>query len=276
MKKNNKMINYTIFGSSGFLGKNFKNYFKKKNINFFCPPKTKYKFRNNLGNVFYCAGTSESISNPEKALKANLVHLSNIILNNKFKSFTYFSSIRVYSSEKKTEEKKNIISNFSEKGIYFKSLKLAAESLCLQLDNPKIRIIRLSNLYGNYFGKQIYLMPTILRNIKNGKKIVLTINANSTKNYLHVNDAINISIKIALGGKYRIYNVASKSKVNIKKIFEIIKKFKKINVKFLGQKKVIHEPKIDIRRIKNEFNFNEKNNFTNNFSELVKNYFRLK
>ena len=30
MKKNNKMINYTIFGSSGFLGKNFKNYFKKK------------------------------------------------------------------------------------------------------------------------------------------------------------------------------------------------------------------------------------------------------
>ena len=129
----NKVISitkYTVFGSTGFLGSNFKKYLKKKKYQIFCPLKKDYKFKKNLGHVFYCAGTSDSITNPNKALKANLVYLNNILLNNNFESFTYFSSIRVYSSSKSTNENSKILCDVSEKGIYFKNLKLAAESLC--------------------------------------------------------------------------------------------------------------------------------------------------
>ena len=272
--KKNLIKKYTIFGSTGFLGNNFKKYLKKKKYKVFCPSKKKYKFKKNLGHVFYCAGTSDSIINPNKALKANLIYLNNILLKNNFESFTYFSSIRVYSSNKYTNENSKILCDLSEKGIYFKNLKLAAESLCMQINNPKIRIIRLSNLYGDYFNKQIYLMPTIIRNIKNGKKIVLSISPFSKKNYLNVEDAIKVSIKISQKGKFRIYNVASKSMITINEIFMLLKKIKKFDISVLNYKKIIHEPKINISRIENEFNFLEKKIFTKTFYNLIKNYFK--
>ncbi len=50
MIKNN---NYTIFGSTGFLGKNLKEFLIKKNYNVFCPSKKKTKFNKDLGHVFY-------------------------------------------------------------------------------------------------------------------------------------------------------------------------------------------------------------------------------
>ena len=274
MNKNISITKYTVFGSTGFLGNNFKNYLKKKKYQVFCPSKKDYKFKKNLGHVFYCAGTSESITNPDKALKANLIYLNNILLNNNFESFTYFSSIRVYSSNKSTHENSKILCDVSEKGIYFKNLKLAAESLCLQFNNPKIRIIRLSNLYGDYFNKQIYLMPTIIRNIKNKKKIILSISPFSKKNYLHVEDAIKVSIKISHKGKFRIYNVASKSMITINEIFKLLKKNKKFDMSILNYKKINHEPKININRIEKEFKFFEKKSFYQSFLNLIKNNYK--
>jgi nucleoside-diphosphate-sugar epimerase len=274
MNKNISITKYTVFGSTGFLGNNFKNYLKKKKYQVFCPSKKDYKFKKNLGHVFYCAGTSESITNPDKALKANLIYLNNILLNNNFESFTYFSSIRVYSSNKSTHENSKILCDVSEKGIYFKNLKLAAESLCLQFNNPKIRIIRLSNLYGDYFNKQIYLMPTIIRNIKNKKKIILSISPFSKKNYLHVEDAIKVSIKISHKGKFRIYNVASKSMITINEIFKLLKKTKKFDMSILNYKKINHEPKININRIEKEFKFFEKKSFDQSFLNLIKNNYK--
>ncbi len=265
---------YTILGSSGFLGKNFKDFFKKKKFRVFTPSKKKYIFNNNLGHVFYCSGTSDSISDPNKALCANLIYLNNVLLNNTFKSFTYFSSIRVYSSNKSSRESDIINCNLFEKGVYFKNLKLAAESLCLQINNPKVRIIRLSNLYGNYFDKQIYLMPTILRNFKKNKKINLIISPNSKKNYINIDDAIKISIQIAKKGKFRIYNVASKSSIKIGQIFDTLKKIKKIRLKLFKNCKVVHEPKINIDRIKKEFNFKEKQSFNKSFFNLIKDHYK--
>ena len=34
-----------------------------------------------------------------------------------------------------------------ENDLYFKILKLTAEKMCLQINNPKIRIVRISNIY---------------------------------------------------------------------------------------------------------------------------------
>ena len=112
------------------------------------------------------------------------------------------AALTAHGLDKSTYENSKILCNMSEKGIYFKNLKLAAESLCLQFDNPKIRVIRLSNLYGEHFDKQIYLMPSIIRNIKNNKKIILSISPSSKKNYLHIEDAIKVSLNISKKGKF--------------------------------------------------------------------------
>ena len=103
MTQNKLIEKYTIFGSTGFLGKNLRSFLIKKKYKVFCPLKKKYKFNQDLGHVFYCAGTSDSIANPDKALSANLVYLNKVILNNSFRTFTYFSSIE-YSLNKSTKE----------------------------------------------------------------------------------------------------------------------------------------------------------------------------
>ncbi len=274
MKQSKVKEKYTIFGSTGFLGKNLKSFLIKKKYKVFCPLKKKYKFDNDLGHVFYCAGTSDSIANPDKALSANLVYLNKVISNNSFTTFTYFSSIRVYSLNKSTKEDDVIRCDLFEKGSYFKKLKLAAESLCLQINNPKIRIIRLSNLYGKYFDKQIYLMPTILRNFRKNKTIKLSISPNSTKNYLDVEDALRISFKIAKLGKNRIYNVAANSSIKVGDILRILRIFKKVKIEISKNHKTTHESKINTNRIKKELNFSEKESFNKSFFNLIKNHYK--
>ena len=203
-----------------------------------------------------------------------MVYLNKIILNNSFKTFTYFSSIRVYSANKSSKENDIIRCDLFEKGGYFKKLKLAAESLCLQINNPNIRIIRLSNLYGKYFDKQIYLLPTILRNFKKNKTITLSISPKSTKNYLDVNDALRISINIAKKGKFRIYNVAAKSSTKVGDIIRILRIFRKVKLEISKNHKIAHESKINTNRIKKEFNFSEKASFNKSFFNLIKNFYK--
>ena len=117
-------------------------------------------------------------------------------------------------------------------------------------------------------------MPTIIRNIKNKKKIILSISPFSKKNYLHVEDAIKVSIKISHKGKFRIYNVASKSMITINEIFKLLKKTKKFDMSILNYKKINHEPKININRIEKEFKFFEKKSFDQSFLNLIKNNYK--
>ena len=84
MKKNTL---YTIFGAKGFFGTNLKKYLINSNEKIFLPPKKKYIFKKNLGNIIFCIGTHEALNKPNKALESNLTVLSKVLLNNKFKTF---------------------------------------------------------------------------------------------------------------------------------------------------------------------------------------------
>ena len=114
----------------------------------------------------------EALKKPNKALESNLAVLSKV-LNNKFKTFTYLSSIRTYSTNKIGIENKKILFDSKEEGVFFKALKLSAESLCLQIKNPKIKVIRLSNLFGDNFNNHKYLLPTLKETLYFLKKFKL-------------------------------------------------------------------------------------------------------
>ena len=270
--RNKKINKYTIYGHRGFFGSNLVSYLKKKNKHIFIPNKNKLIFKKNLGNIIYCIGTHEGTNNPNKALTANLSILSKILLNNKFSSFTYLSSIRVYSSSNKTNENSKIILDQKENGVYFKTLKLAAENLCLQIKNPKIRVVRIANIYGNNFKNQKYLLPTLIRNTKLNKKIKITINKNTKKNYLHVDDAIRVILQIINKGKGRLYNIASNEMISLNKIIKLIKKYKKIKIRFQNKAKNKSENKININKIKKEFNFKPRLKFKDQIEQIIKNF----
>ena len=128
MRRNEK---YTIFGHTGFLGKNIINFLKKDKIEYFLPQRKKLKFSHNLGHIIYCIGVYNVLDEPIKSIDASLKILSSIILENKFTSFTLISSTRLYLNSKKTNESDKICINPNNKDYFFNSLRLTAENFCL-------------------------------------------------------------------------------------------------------------------------------------------------
>ena len=93
---------YTIFGSSGFIGSEIIKNLKQKKIKIYKPKKNIFKFSKNLGHVIYCIGSDEWKDKPKKGYYSNLGHLQQIVHNNKFKSFIFLSTTRLYSNSNKT------------------------------------------------------------------------------------------------------------------------------------------------------------------------------
>ena len=264
---------YTIFGQ-GFVGTNILKFLKRKKYKIFVPKRGKFKFNKNLHNVIYCIGSDNWIKDPKGSYDANLGMVPKIIFNNKFSSFTFISSTRVYLGHihKKTNETSSIQIYPDIKNFYFNSLKLTAESLCLSLPNKKIKVVRISNLFGDNFTNQIYLLPTLIRDSINNKKINILINKKSSKDYLHVDEAFDVLLKIIKKGKYRLYNIASGKNVELLKISEKIKKITNCKIIFKNQNKLIKEPIINIDRIKKEFNFKSKKDLIKSLDQLIANY----
>ena len=103
---------YTIFGSTGFIGSEIIKNLKQKKIKVYKPKKNILKFSKNLGHVIYCVGSDDWKDKPKKGYYSNLGHLQQIVHNNKFKSFIFLSTTRLYFNSNKTaSEKNNILVN---------------------------------------------------------------------------------------------------------------------------------------------------------------------
>ena len=107
--------------------------------------------------------------------------------------------------------------------------------------------------------------------IKN-KKINIYISKNSTKDFIYVNDVFDVLLKIIKRGKHRLYNVASGKNIKLSKILKEIKKITNCKINYTYNSNVVKEPKINIKRIINEFNFKTKNNLINFLNHLIINY----
>ncbi len=264
---------FTIFGQ-GFVGTNISIFLKKKKCKLFIPKKGKYKFKKNLHNVIYCIGNQNWLKDPEVTYNANLAMVPKIIFNNKFDSFTLLSTTRLYFANPKTKTSENdpININSNSKSFLYNSLKIAAENLCLTLNNKNIKVIRMSNLFGDNFTNQAYILPTWIRDSIINKKIDLYINKNSTKDFIYVDDAFDVLLKIIKTGKHRLYNVASGKNIKLSKILKEIKKITNCKINYTNSSNIIKEPKINIKRIINEFNFKPKNNLIDLLNDLIINY----
>jgi len=142
----------------------------------------------------------------------------------------------------------------------------------MSLPNKKIKVVRMSNLFGNNFKNQIYLLPVLIRNSLKYKKINIFVNKKSSKDFIHVNEAFEVLLKVINKGKHRLYNIASGKNIELFKIAEEIKKITNCKINYTNQNKLISDPIIDISRIKKEFNYKPKKDLIKSLSELIINY----
>ena len=264
---------YTIFGSKGFIGNELVLYLKRRRKKFFLPKKNKYKFKKNLGTVIYCVGSDDWQKKVEKGFFSNLGHLQKVIFNNEFKSLIFLSTTRLYINSDKTLENNDIKLNPNVYNDYYNILKIASESL-LYNSKKKIKILRLSNVFG-FNSKSPLLLPNLIRNALKKGKIQIRVNLNSTKDYIHIDDVIKMIMKISSNSKEKVYNLAAGKNIKIKDLADIIQKYTKCKIFLKNQNKIIQEPKININKIKKEFGFKPKLNLKVDLPKLIKKFSEL-
>jgi nucleoside-diphosphate-sugar epimerase len=258
---------FTIFGHSGFLGLNLVKNLKKEKI--FLPPRNRFIFKKNLGHIIYCIGSDDWKKDPINSFDANLGYLPLIIRNNKFKSFTYISSCRIYNNSETTTESSFFKVNPTKSDEYYDLKKILSENFLFS-SKINFKIIRVSNILG-YSPKSPLVFPMFVKNAIFKKQITISINKNSSKDFVHIDDVVQLIIKIIKKGKSNIYNLASGKNIELITLANMIKSKIKCKIILKNQSIKIIEPKINITKIRNEFNFKPKKIFFD-FDDILKKY----
>ena len=128
-----------------------------------------------------------------------------------------------------------------------KQLKLAP-------DNSKVRVARLSNVYGIGQTHHTFL-GALISDVRAKRNLLIEEDPESSKDYIEISDTVMMLEKIAINGQERIYNLASGLSTTHKDIANKLSFLTGSSVSFKVGAEYRTFPSIDISRIKKEFNF---------------------
>ena len=264
-----KKDNYLVIGNKGFIGSRLVKYLKKKNYKVY-NSKSSFNCNENT-NVIYCIGSDDWLKKPLKTYESNFIHLFNVIKKiNNFKSFIFLSSTRLYldNPKKKVKEKDNLIIK-SNKRYIFNIQKLLSESLLMNsIKNSNIKIIRLSNIYSYELHQKTFL-STIIKNSIIKKKIEISLNINSSKDYISIDDAIRNIYLLSKKNVSGIFNLGSGKNITVKKIIGKIKEITGCEVLISNQNNFENYPLLNLSKIKKIINFKIKNSLLNDLRKII-------
>ena len=254
-----KYMKYTILGSKGFIGKEFTKYLEKKGHECFTPEIREESLKGiDLGHVIYSAGVPNFIQRPYDAVDAHVCQLKDILENSNFESLVYFSGGRVYNKINSTKENDDLIFNPTDKDDLYGISKIMGESLCIASENPRVHIVRLTNVTGNNFTSNLFL-PSIIRDAIIENKIKIRTTLSSKKDYVYIDDILDLIPKISINGKNKMYNIASGKNIESGELINKISKITGCSVEVSPDAKEYSYPETSIIKIKEEFNFHPTN-----------------
>ena len=264
-------MKFTIFGSKGYMGSAFCNYLKSQNIECLTPDIRNEKFpTENLGHVIYAIGVLDFKQNPIKAIDAHVFLLNKLLNKINFDSFLYLSSTRIYLNASSTDENSSLVVNPSNFDDVYNISKIMGETICSISKKQNVRIVRLSNVAGNNFDSNLSL-PSIIKDAINFKKIILQTSLDSEKDYVYIDDVLNILQKISLYGESSVYNVANGQNLSNEKIVKKIQEITSCELEIIKNAKKYSFLPISIKRIQKEFNF-EPTPVLNKFEKIIQAY----
>ena len=204
--------------------------------------------------MIYSLGVSNFLKEPLQAIDAHVCILNNILKNCNFDSLLYISSGRIYYNANSTLEENAYSVNPNMKNELYNISKLQGESLCMSMNNPKIKIIRPSNVVGTNAPSNLFI-PSLIKEAVETGKIVLHSTLNSEKDYVYIDDLVQLIPKIISLDKYQIYNIASGYNISSKEIINEIIRLTNCKLEIAPDAKKFSSRQINIDRIKSEFNF---------------------
>lgn len=252
-------MHFTVFGSQGFIGSRLVTHLQGAGHTCYCPERDAVSFDKNLGHVIYCIGlTADFRTRHFDTINAHVSKLNYLLNHTGYESFLYLSSTRVYKDIDDTSESAKILVDVQNPDEIYNISKLCGESVCLSVDNPAIRVARLSNVVGPDFKCENFANSIINEMQKTGS-LRLFSSIESEKDYIAVSDVVRLLEQISIEGKDRLYNLANGkniSTMNIVKWYE--EKTSKAIAVTVAKNNLLKLKKISNKKIKNEFGFEEK------------------
>jgi nucleoside-diphosphate-sugar epimerase len=249
----------TVLGASGFIGSHLVKRLDELGMEYLAPDRHEKLSTRNLGEIIYCIGlTADFRERPLDTVEAHVCQLLRVVSDLKFDSLLYLSSTRVYgNSADVANEEQPLQVNPVDKEHLYEISKIMGEALLLAI-NQKVRVARLSNVYGADFDSDNFLSSIIKEAISTGKVVVKTSPA-SAKDYISVDDTIGALIDIATRGKHRVYNVAQGRNTSNEALAQKIAELTGCGFTFGANAPGVSFPMISIERIQSEFTFRPTN-----------------
>lgn len=250
------MAKFTVFGSEGFIGRKLTEHLVALGHELLAPKKgEQLRVDQNLGHVVYCVGVtgSDFLTQQFNVARAHVSLAAEVLEKYKFESFLYLSSARMYEGLDSTHEEAVFRANTESISDFYNLSKLFGESLVLNCGLPHVRVVRVSYAV-NLDPASTNFIAEQYREAQTGV-VTFSTNRKSAKDYVVLDDVVGILPKIALNGKFRVYNVASGKNIFTDEIAKTLEEMTGCKVVFLDTDPVRSPRAIDISRIQNEFGY---------------------
>jgi len=243
----------TVLGASGFIGSHLVDYLQGSGLEFQAVMRGQELPGGALGHVIYCIGvTADFRQRPYDAVDAHVCTLLDFVRNASFDSLLYLSSTRMYAGRSGVAHEDDDVSvNPLRFDDTYAISKVMGESIVLAL-GAKGRVARPSNVYGP--SQTNTFLSFILDEARDGS-IVFRSAQEAGRDYVHVDDVATVLVKIALGGKQRIYNVASGVNIANSELADALARLSGCSVDFAHDASPAVFPRIDTGRLRSEFGF---------------------
>ncbi len=270
----------TILGATGFVGSHLTELCKREKIPFFAPQREGKIDNKPLGNIIYCIGmTSDFRTKPYETVEAHVCKLKYVLEKCQFDSLTYLSSTRLYlkskSKAKKLKEEDEVCLNSNDPFDLFGASKITGELLAFNSGRPNIKIVRLSNVFGNDFNSDNFVTSVIKEALRDGKVELFT-TPDSEKDYIAIDDVCNSLLLLSNLKESGIYNLAFGANTTNEVILNEIQRLTGAQIHYKTGAKRICFKEIDNSKLSNSINFLPQKTILSALPEIVKEFSLLK
>lgn len=200
---------FTIFGATGFVGGALAARLRAEGHEVAAPDRGEAWADADLGHVIYAAGVTAGFrERPLDTAEAHVGLPASILARGRFTSFLYLSSARVYAGLPEGREDAPLLVDPARPDAAYDLTKLAGEALCHATGRTEVRVVRLSNVVGPGLRAPNFVAALAAEARATGR-IVLRQGAASMKDYVALEDVLEVLPRLATGGRARLYNVAS-------------------------------------------------------------------
>jgi nucleoside-diphosphate-sugar epimerase len=253
------MAEFTVLGSAGFIGRNLTQHLRSLGNEVFTPGRGDDNlYRRPLGRLIYCAGvTGDFRRRPYDTVRSHVALLADILERADFNSLLYLSSTRVYSASSRASENFPVEVDPGDSGHLYNLSKLTGEALLVSSGRTGVKAARLSNVAGMDPASPAFLSQVIGDALAG--HIRLRSDPSSVRDFIHIDDVVDLLPRISMEGREGTYNVASGVNIANRDIVSLLAKLTgcKVSVEPNAPERLL--PVVDTRRIRSEFAFTPRN-----------------